>query len=161
MSQTLHHDTLIWLNKRIYREVLSLTLSLLQRPSKTLLKGRISDAMLKSFSSKHTILSATFTQNGTNMDNLRRKKKQKQKGLLESFKKSNVSGITSGLWHHVAGSALKSTFSERSWLIVATETKQSKRAERNMNERLRRTECVFKSSVWFSSQGNHLLAFFI
>lgn len=160
MSQTLHHDTLIWLNKRIYREVLSLTLSLLQRPSKTLLKGRISDAMLKSFSSKRTILFATFTQNGTNMDNLRRKKKQKQKGLLESFKKSNVSGITSGLWHHVAGSALKSTFSERSWLIVAT--KQSKRAERNMNERLRRTECVvFKSSVWFSSQGNHLLAFFI
>lgn len=159
MSQTLHHDTLIWLNKRIYREVLSLTLSLLQRPSKTLLKGRISDAMLKSFSSKRTILSATFTQNGTNMDDLRRKK---QKGLLESFKKSNVSGITSGLWHHVAGSALKSTFSERSWLIVATETKQSKRAERNMNERLRRTECVvFKSSVWFSSQGNHLLAFFI
>lgn len=160
MSQTLHHDTLIWLNKRIYREVLSLTLSLLQRPSKTLLKGRISDAMLKSFSSKRTILFATFTQNGTNMDNLRRKKKQK--GLLESFKKSNVSGITSGLWHHVAGSTLKSTFSERSWLIVATETKQSKRAERNMNERLRRTECVvFKSSVWFSSQGNHLLAFFI
>lgn len=143
MSQTLHHDTLIWLNKRIYREVLSLTLSLLQRPSKTLLKGRISDAMLKSFSSKRTILFATFTQNGTNMDNLRRKKKQK--GLLESFKKSNVSGITSGLWHHVAGSTLKSTFSERSWLIVAT--KQSKRAERNMNERLRRTECVFKSSV--------------
>lgn len=159
MSQTLHHDTLIWLNKRIYREVLSLTLSLLQRPSKTLLKGRISDAMLKSFSSKRTILSATFTQNGTNMDDLRRKK---QKGLLESFKKSNVSGISSGLWHHVAGSALKSTFSERSWLIVATETKQSKRAERNMNERLRRTECVvFKSSVWFSSQRNHLLAFFI
>lgn len=116
--------------------------------------------MLKSFSSKRTILSATFTQNGTNMDNLRRKKKQK--GLLESFKKSNVSGISSGLWHHVAGSALKSTFSERSWLIVATETKQSKRAERNMNERLRRTECVvFKSSVWFSSQRNHLLAFFI
>lgn len=148
MSQTLHHDTLIWLNKRIYREVLSLTLSLLQRPSKTLLKGRISDAMLKSFSSKRTILFATFTQNGTNMDNLRRKKKQKQKGLLESFKKSNVSGISSGLWHHVAGSTLKSTFSERSWLIVATETKQSKRAERNMNERLRRTECVvFKSSV--------------
>lgn len=145
MSQTLHHDTLIWLNKRIYREVLSLTLSLLQRPSKTLLKGRISDAMLKSFSSKRTILFATFTQNGTNMDNLRRKK---QKGLLESFKKSNVSGITSGLWHHVAGSTLKSTFSERSWLIVATETKQSKQAERNMNERLRRTECVvFKSSV--------------
>lgn len=159
MSQTLHHDTLIWLNKRIYREVLSLTLSLLQRPSKTLLKDRISDAMLKSFSSKRTILFATFTQNGTNMDNLRRKK---QKGLLESFKKSNVSGITSGLWHHVAGSTLKSTFSERSWLIVATETKQSKQAERNMNERLRRTECVvFKSSVWFSSQGNHLLAFFI
>lgn len=115
--------------------------------------------MLKSFSSKRTILFATFTQNGTNMDNLRRKK---QKGLLESFKKSNVSGITSGLWHHVAGSTLKSTFSERSWLIVATETKQSKQAERNMNERLRRTECVvFKSSVWFSSQGNHLLAFFI
>lgn len=117
--------------------------------------------MLKSFSSKRTILFATFTQNGTNMDNLRRKKKQKQKGLLESFKKSYVWGISSGLGHHVAGSTLKSTFSERSWLIVATETKQSKRAERNMNERLRRTECVFKSSVWFSSQRNHLLAFFI